>query len=79
MWSLVSIVAIILRVLGGGGECCCVGSGSGSIVRGVCSGSSRLQLWFQSPVASRLSLLYLLHGSVFCAERFRRPRRVLGV
>ena len=80
-WRLQSIltIAILFSILAGGGNRCCIGGGAGSIVRGACSGSSRLQLWFQSPVASRLSLLYLLHGSVFCAERFRRPRRVLGV
>ena len=53
--------------------------GGGSIVRGECSGSSRLQLRLLSPGASRLPLCYLLHGSVCCAERFRRPRSVLGV
>ena len=76
LWSMVTIVAILLRIVAGGGNRCCVGGGS--IVRGECSGSSRLQLWLLSSVASRLPLYYLLHGSVFCAERFRRPRRVLG-
>ena len=54
-------ISILFSILAGGGNRCCIGAGAGSIVRGACSGSSRLQLWLLSPVASRLPLHYFLH------------------